>query len=143
MPDILSDFPIKAPIADVFRAVTMPQGLDEWWTKRSKGIPILGSEYGLGFGREYEWRARVTKCSPPNAFELEMVGAAGDWIGTRIGFELEASGGGTQVRFSHLGWAESSEHYRISCHCWPMYLRILRRHLEHGESVPYEQRLEV
>lgn len=25
-------------------------------------------------------------------------------------------------------------------HCWAMYLRILR---EHGESVPYEKRLDV
>jgi len=24
-----------------------------------------------------------------------------------------------------------------------MYLRILRRHIEHGESVPYEKRLDV
>ncbi len=143
MPDILNDFPIKAPIDDVFRAVTLPKGLDEWWTKQSKGIPILGSAYELWFGPEYDWRARVTKCSPPKAFELEMVGAGTDWVGTRIGFELEAADGGTQVRFYHVGWPESNAHYRISCHCWPMYLRILRRHLEHGESVPYELRLDV
>ena len=145
MPDILNDFPIKAPIGDVFRAVTSPQGLDEWWTKRSKGTPLLGSEYELWFGPEYDWRARVTKYSPPSVFELEMVGAGADWFGTRIGFELERAGAATQVRFyhHHLGWPEANEHYRISCHCWPMYLRILRRHLEHGESVPYEQRLDV
>jgi hypothetical protein len=34
-------------------------------------------------------------------------------------------------------------HYRTSCHCGALYLRILRRHLEHGESVPYERRLDV
>jgi len=28
-------------------------------------------------------------------------------------------------------------------HCWAMYLRILGRHLEHGESVPFEKRLDV
>jgi len=143
MPDILNDFPIKAPIADVFRAVTLPQALDEWWTKRSTGTPMLGAEYALWFGPEYDWRARVTKCSPPTVFEIEMVDAGTDWVGTRIGFELAAAAGATQVRFSHLGWPESNEHYRISCHCWPMYLRILRRYLEHGESVPYEQRLDV
>jgi hypothetical protein len=26
---------------------------------------------------------------------------------------------------------------------WAMYLRVLKRHLEHGESVPYERRLDV
>ncbi len=67
MPDIYSDFPIKVPAADVFRVVSTPAGLDQWWTKRSAGTPKMGAEY----------------------------------------------------------------------------LRILRRYLEHGETVPYEQRLDV
>jgi hypothetical protein len=45
--------------------------------------------------------------------------------------------------FRHTGWAEPNEHFRISNHCWAMYLRILRRYLEYGEIVPYEQRLDV
>jgi hypothetical protein len=28
-------------------------------------------------------------------------------------------------------------------YCWAIYLRVLRRWLEHGERVPYEQRLDV
>lgn len=32
---------------------------------------------------------------------------------------------------------------RISCNCWALYLRILRRWLEHGEAVPYDKRLET
>jgi hypothetical protein len=31
----------------------------------------------------------------------------------------------------------------VSCFCWAMYLRILRRHLEYGEEVEYERRLDV
>lgn len=143
MPDILSDFPIRAPIGDVFLAVTSPQGLDQWWTKSSAGSPILGTEYALGFGPDYDWRARVTKCSPPTAFEIEITGGGEDWVGTRIGFALAGTAGVTQVRFYHAGWPAQNEHYRVSCYCWPMYLRILRRYLEHGESVPYEQRLDV
>ncbi len=34
-------------------------------------------------------------------------------------------------------------HHRVSCFCWGMYLRILERWLEHGETVPYARRLEV
>jgi hypothetical protein len=45
--------------------------------------------------------------------------------------------------YDHRGWPDANDHYRTSCHCWAMYLRILRRHLEHGESVPYEKRLDV
>jgi len=76
-------------------------------------------------------------------FELELTRADTEWVGTNVGFHLQATGGATQVRFHHTGWPDASEHYRISCYCWAMYLRILRRHLEHRESVPYERRLDV
>jgi hypothetical protein len=76
-------------------------------------------------------------------FELELVEADDDWTGTRLGFTLEESGGVTQVRFHHMGWPESNEHYRVSCYCWAMYLRLLRRYVEQGEVVEYEVRLDA
>jgi hypothetical protein len=72
-----------------------------------------------------------------------MTRADDDWLGTRVGFRLEPRDGATWVHFYHTGWPTANEHHRISCHCWAMYLRLLRRHLEHGESVPYEDRLDV
>lgn len=143
MADIFHDFPIKAPLDRVFAAVSTPEGLDCWWTARSEGKPIQGEEYQLWFGPEYHWRAKVTRCMPNSEFELEMVRADKDWMGTRVGLRLEDRGGVTWVRFHHVGWPSENEHYRISCNCWAMYLRILRRHLEHGELVPYESRLDV
>lgn len=143
MADILHDFPIKATPHGVFIAVTTPEGLDTWWTKRSSGEPKEGAEYALWFGPEYDWRARVVRSVPDSEFELEMVGADEDWQGTRVGFRLEPRAGATWVRFHHTGWPAANEHYRISSLCWAMYLRILRRSLEHGESVPYEDRLDV
>jgi uncharacterized protein YndB with AHSA1/START domain len=143
MPDIYSDFPINVPAADVFRVVSTPAGLDQWWTKRSAGTPQVGAEYELSFGPEYDWRARVTACAAPRQFEIEITRAGEDWLGTRVGFDITGQGATSLVRFWHTGWPQSNEHYRVSCYCWPMYLRILRRYLEHGETVPYEQRLEV
>ena len=143
MHDILQDFPIAAPPEQVFRAVSTPDGLDEWWTLRSTGNPRVGAAYELDFGPAYQWRAEVTKSVPGSAFELRMTKSDDDWSGTVVGFELRPDDGGTQVRFYHRGWPQANEHYRTSNHCWAMYLRILRRHLESGESVPYDQRLSV
>ena len=143
MADILHDLPINAPLERVFHAVSMPEGLDTWWTKRSAGQPREGAEYELWFGPEHDWRARVTRCRPDTEFELEMTRADSDWVGTRVGLRLERRGAFTWVRFHHTGWPSPNEHYRISCNCWAMYLRVLRRSLEHGESVPYENRLDV
>jgi len=143
MPDILHDFPISAPLERVFEAVSTPAGLDQWWTRRSTGIPRVGAEYELSFGPEYDWRAVVSKHTPPLEFEYRIVRADGDWLGTRVGFLLREASSATQVCFYHMGWPEAGDHYRTSCFCWAMYLRILRRYLEAGETVPYERRLEV
>ncbi len=104
---------------------------------------VEGAEYELWFGPQYDWRAKVTRCVPNSEFELEILRADKDWSRTRVGLRLEGRGDATWVRFYHTGWPSTNEHYRISCNCWAMYLRILRRYLEHGESVPYESRLDA
>lgn len=143
MPDIVQDFPINASRERVFNAVSTPGELAQWWTARSAGNPRVGEQYELWFGPEYDWRAVVTRCRPNEEFELELTRADGEWTETTVGFRLEDLDGRTQVRFHHRGWPAESEHYRISCHCWAMYLRVLRRYLEHGETVAYERRLDV
>jgi uncharacterized protein YndB with AHSA1/START domain len=144
MHEILHEFPIATTPDRVFAAVSTPSGLDQWWTSRSSGEAREGAEFQLWFGPEYDWRARVTQCLPGEAFQLTMTRADGDWTGTRVGFRLAGQAPGiTLVRFYHTGWPEVNEHFRVSSFCWAMYLRILRRHLEFGESVPYDRRLEV
>lgn len=128
---------------NVFEAVSTPAGLDAWWTKRSSGRPVEGAEYELWFGPEYDWRAVVYQCVPAAEFGLEMTRADDDWRGTRLHFELQERGGVTQVHFQHSDWPQANEHYRVSCFCWAMYLRLLKRYVERGEIVRYEDRLEA
>ena len=143
MADILQDFPIQATPARVFEGVTDPAHLDQWWTVKSSGRPAVGTAYELDFGPGYAWRAVVTRAEPDVAFELRMTHADRDWTGSLVGFALSPSPSGTRVSFYHSGWPEANGHYRTSCHCWALYLRILRRYLEFGETVPYDQRLDV
>jgi uncharacterized protein YndB with AHSA1/START domain len=142
MADIYFDFPINASPARVFEAFSTSNGLDAWWTKRSSGRPAQGEEYVLWFGPQYDWRAQVTRCVPPSEFEVQMVRADKDWNGTRLGIRLDGQET-TKVAFYHTGWPSANEHWRISCYCWAMYLRLLRRYLECGECVPYEDRLDA
>ena len=143
MPDIRHDLLVRAPLASVWRALVTPAGLDAWWTLRSAGEPVLGADYELDFGPGYVWRGSVQRCEPERALEWEIRDAHEDWEGTRVGFELEESEGRTQVRFHHAGWKQAGAHYRGSCYCWAMYLRVMKRHVEHGEWVDYGERLEV
>jgi uncharacterized protein YndB with AHSA1/START domain len=143
MADIFHEFPIKAPIGKVFEAIANPSGLDNWWTKRASGKPELGAVYELWFGPDYDWRAVVSDCVLNSRFGLEMSQADEDWMGTRVEFILDEQDGVTLVKFSHTGWPSANEHHRISNFCWAMYLRLLKRYVEHGEVVAYEDRLEV
>lgn len=143
MADIYHHFPIKASVQKIFQAVSTPEGLDTWWTKRSSGKPMTGAEYELWFGSEHDWRAVVSRCVADAEFEFKILSAQGDWQGTRVGFLLHDKEDVTQVRFHHLGWPEANEHYRISCYCWAMYLRLLKRYVQYGETVPYEDRLDA
>ena len=45
MPDIMSDFLIRATASEVFRGVTAPTSLDTWWTKTSSGEPRVAELY--------------------------------------------------------------------------------------------------
>lgn len=143
MPDILQDFPIAADADRVFEAIATPAGLDQWWTKTCSGEPTVGGLWQLGFGPEYQWQATVTRYERPLCFELTLVRSDADWKGTTVGFELTVNGRMTDVRFSHRGWPAESTHFRVSCHCWALYLRVLRRYLEHSERVAYEDRLDA
>lgn len=141
MPDILQDLPIAAPPDRVFEAVASPAGLDAWWTLGCRGERRPGATWDLDFGPGYAWRAEVSRWQPGEAFALTVTRADADWTGTTVGFLLLPTPAGTQVRFAHRGWPDANEHFRISCHCWALYLRLLRKYVERGESVPYARRL--
>ena len=138
---IEQEFPIAAPPARVFDAITTPRGLDAWWTLTCSGTPALGAEYALGFGPDYQWTARVSACEPGRLFSFTMATPDNDWHGSLVRFELEGTDAGTTVRFAHAGWPERNTHFRVSAHCWALYLRLLRRYVELGEVVTYADRL--
>lgn len=142
MADIFHQFMINTPVKEVFKGISTPKGLDIWWTKNSAGKPAIKEIYSLSFGPAYNWSGVVSKCVPDQEFELIMANADPEWINTRVGFMLADKGGKTQVHFYHTGWKEHSEHYKISNYRWAMYLRILKRYLELGEQVNYENRLD-
>jgi uncharacterized protein YndB with AHSA1/START domain len=144
MADIIHEFTVRTGPPRVFHAVATPQGMTHWWTQSSRGKAEAGGEYQLHFGADYTWRACVTRYEPETAFELEMIEAHPDWVSTRVGCELQPEGReSTRVLFYHSGWPHENQHWRMSCYCWAMYLRVMRRYLEYGDSIPYSQRLDA
>ena len=143
MADIVHQLMIHSSPGKVYEAVSNPAGIDKWWSLSCEGTPELAAEYVLNFGPGYNWKARVYRILQDKVFALQFSDADDDWTGTRVCFELESSGDSTRVLFQHNGWQSPNEHYRISCYCWAMYLRLLKRYVEFEEEVPYADRLEV
>lgn len=143
MPHILHQFPISAPPDAVFEAISSATGLNAWWAKETLANPVEGGIYQLNFGPQYNWQATATRYRPNHEFELTLTEAMPDWLGTRVRFLLYEKEGLTEVQFSHKGWPEESDHFRISSFCWAMYLRLLKRYIETGQVVEYEKRLEA
>jgi uncharacterized protein YndB with AHSA1/START domain len=141
--DIRFDFPVLAPVSAVYAAVSSAQGLNAWWTLTAEGEPRAGSSYSLHFGPAYEWRAEVERVTPDREIVFRMTDASADWLDSRVSISLAQRDAHTWVQFAHVGWTETSDHFRVTAFCWAMYLRLLRRYVESGEIIPYDQRLDV
>lgn len=141
--DIIHYFQINGSIESVFEIISTARGISQWWALEAKGHSELGALLDLNFGPGYQWQAQVTQMMPPNEFELTLIKADPDWMDSTVSFQLTANKNGTNTRFFHRGWKEANDHYHISSYCWAMYLRILKRYIEHGETVPYASRLDI
>jgi len=143
MVDINHKFPIAGSLSEVFEAISTPAGLDSWWTLESEGEPYGECEYRFFFSEENDWRAEVTHVETDRSIEWVFTEAMPNWTGTRLRIDLEDKEGLTWVTFLHSGWETDGEHYRISCFCWAMYLRLLKKYVETGTTIPYAERLDA
>lgn len=143
MPDIFHDLTIHAHMSDVFRMISTPEGLNQWWTTRCEGQVAVGEPFVLYFDPKHDWKAVVSNCKPDSLFELQMTEAGYDWNATIVRFELLPHNGATRLRFCHLGWSDVTDHFRVTSYCWAGYLRLLKRAIEKGEIIPAEHRYEA
>lgn len=137
---IYHDLPIAVTPQRVFAAVSEPRHLENWWPLRCGGHAEIGASYNFFFAPEYDWHGRVSQCEPPHHFHIEMTDADADWTPTSFGFDIIATEGGSQLRFSHIGWPERNDHFRRSSYCWAILLKGLKDYLESGKIIPFEER---
>lgn len=138
--NIYHDFVIKASLKQVFDAVSMPEHLNNWWTKKCTGTPKLNAEYNFYFSPEYDWLGEVITFQPNHAFYIKMTKADPDWEPTSFGFNLEQIDKGVQVRFFHIDWPECNHHFRHSSFSWALLLNGLKNYVENHIIIPFEDR---
>ena len=137
---IYHDLIIKATPQQVYRAVSQPNHINNWWTLRCSGEPALGSEYNFYFSEEHDWFGEVTNAAEFQSFHIKMTRTDPDWEPTSFGFDIEPHKEGVLLRFWHVGWPANNHHFRRSSYIWARLLTGLTNYIEKGIVLPFEER---
>lgn len=137
---IYFNFIIKSDISSVYKAVSEPEHLVNWWPLKCSGIPKEGEEYNFNFTDEYDWYAEVKSCKEGDHIYYKMTKSDADWDPTTFGFKLKEKEKGVCLNFFHKDWPECNNHFKHSSFCWAMLLNGLKDYLEKGTVIPFKDR---
>ena len=132
---------IKARLHDVYEAIATTEGVTQWWT-RSRGNPQQNGELEFIFD-EHIVKATVSSNTPHEYVEWTVLGEAGEWLNTRICFELEQKQEQVMVDFQHADWKQAT---RFMGHCstkWAVFLLSLKDYMETGTGKPFPHDIHI
>ncbi len=132
---------IKAPLTAVYNAIATTDGVSKWWTK-TIGETNAGGQLDFQFGA-YTVSAMVTENQPEKCVEWTVQGEAGEWLATRISFELEEHDDQVIVNFQHADWEAATP---MLAHCstkWAVFLLSLKDCLETGTGRPFPGDIQI
>ncbi|MEO6102138.1 MAG: SRPBCC domain-containing protein [Pseudoxanthomonas sp.] len=138
--DILHRVGIKAPLADVYRALATPEGVGGWWTEDTSGESEVDATLSFRFhadGVEIGgFVMKVVELDPARCVRWQVIDGPEEWIGTRIGFELKQEDDYCIVLFKHQGWQEPVEFMHHCSTKWAIFLMSLKSLVETGKGAP-------
>ena len=134
MADITHTIFIDAPSDRVYRALTRSNELSRWWC-RCEGDTAEGGEATFMCEDTASVRVRVQKLVPKlvswRCIDHDFHGNI-EWLGTTIEFVLWPRQSGTQVVFSHMGFADENGLYPYCQVGWWHYLKRIKSLIERG-----------
>lgn len=140
--DFTTTFTVENDPAAVFAAIA---DVPAWWsgevegTAHAAGVSFTYRVPGIHF-----CRMEVVEHAPPSRIvwkvvdsEISYVPTRDEWTGTRIRFEVEATGSGTRLRFTHQGLKPALECWDGCSRGWTALVeKNLRRRIETGAPQP-------
>jgi hypothetical protein len=131
---------------EAFAAIADPRA---WWSRDITGdTDRLGGEFEFEVPGIHYSHQRVSTFDPGESVVWDVVDARmtfiadqTEWIGTSIRFDLQPlPGGGTEIRFSHVGLRPQIECYDACSTAWTSYVTTsLRRLVEQGVGLPNQE----
>ena len=132
---------IKAPLSDVYNAIATTEGVTGWWTQTS-GNPENNGNLEFSFDGHIV-SARVTAKTPEKYIEWTVAGDAGEWLDTRICFDLDQKPEQVMVNFQHTDWKQATP---FLAHCstkWGVFMLSLKDYLETGTGKPFPHDIHI
>ena len=132
---------IKAPLNDVYRAIATTEGVTGWWTQTS-GDPQINGKLDFSFDGHIV-SVKVTANTADKYIEWTVGGDAGEWLDTRICFDLEEKPDQVMVNFRHDDWKEATP---FLAHCstkWGVFMLSLKDYLETGSGKPFPHDIHI
>ena len=138
MPDILHRVGIKSSSPnDAYKALTAIQDLSGWWTTDTKGESEVGGVVKFRFGDLGGFDMKVLELDPAKRVLWQVVDGPGEWIGTKVSFDLKQDGDYTIILFKHQGWKEPVEFMHHCSTKWGVFLMSLKSLVETGKGAAY------
>ena len=137
MSAIIEERIIEASPHRVWNALTRSEEIEKWWADEARVQPEVGS---LG-----EFRFRP----PAGTLQFEVAELDQDkhvrwisrqgppqWAGTSVTWQLAPIHDGTEVVFTHEGFAKQDEVLEVTRGNWRYFLTSLKSYLETGKGTP-------
>lgn len=141
MADIIHRVGIKAPVSNVYAALSTIEGVAGWWTTDTTGVSKSGGHIDVRFlspgGKEIgSMNMEVMELDPNKKVHWRFKSGPAEWVGTDVIFNLSQDGEYTIVLFGHKNWREADE---FTSHCsmkWATFMLSLKDLVETGKGKP-------
>ena len=140
MADILHRVGIKSSLDEVYKALATREGAAAWWTSNTQGESKVGGvlkfRFSAGGAEIGGFDMKVLELQPAKRVLWQVIDGPGEWIGTRISFDLKRSGDHAIVLFKHQDWKEPVEFMHHCSTKWASFLLSLKSLVETGKGAP-------
>ncbi len=139
MKKIIHFLNIKAPAAEVFRALTTSEGLAGWWSTDVEVEPGIGGMIRFRFMADFNPEMEVSDLKEDRLVAWTCRGGHDNWLDNTFSFEIRPSNGVTDLMFVQIYARElGDEVYGNYNFNWGYYLGSLKQLCETGAGKPYQ-----
>jgi uncharacterized protein YndB with AHSA1/START domain len=138
-PEIRHEIPIKTSPQELYRALTDPRRLGQWWIPDTRGESKPGNVLEFWFGGDACQAMRVKALETDSRVCWQAVESdLSDWAGTEVEFVIQPQDAArSRLQFRHSGWQGEAERFPYYSTSWAIFLVSLKDLLETGQGHPF------